>query len=330
MAANGLAVPYSELKDVAARKMGWNRTTGSWTSVQTADFGVALARALRYSYYRAVMTGERQPHYWSFLSQVQKMDLYAPYATGTITVSTTTCTLASGTWPSWAAAADIWIGGERYGVASRDSDSVLTLAESLTVASGTSYELIQHYYPMPQDFGSLLGDGFYYPRSSRIGQTGKLTRIADGALRRMDRDYYVTGYPDSFALSFVAPADASTDSRQQVQFFPITNGDRTLEYRYEVIPPKLDGSTYVYHHGGPWFSELLVANLEDQLCRIVRHSEECAGSVQAAIDAAVGYDRRTNAVDTLGHDSQCDPSMLEYLVYDNRRYIPPANNTTPW
>ena len=70
-------------------------------------------------------------------------------------------TIASGTWPSWAALGVLRISSVDYEVATRESSTVLTLSRNSNpgedVAAGTSYTLFRNQYPLPTDF-LALGD----------------------------------------------------------------------------------------------------------------------------------------------------------------------------
>jgi hypothetical protein len=63
--------------------------------------------------------------------------------------------LASGTWPTWAAYGRVLISNVSYAVASRDSDSQITLSVNFTpganIAAGTAYQIYQDTYPLPVD-----------------------------------------------------------------------------------------------------------------------------------------------------------------------------------
>lgn len=329
MAANSLAVAYTTLQDEVQRALGWRKAAGAWSTIQEGDFDAGLASALRWAYYPPVLPGESAPHIWSFLSQKQNLTLRAPYATGTITVAAGVMTLAGGTWPTWTAAADCWIGGVRYSVNTRSSNSVATLNDtSVAAAAGTSYELIQHYYELPADFGSLIGDGFAYPRSQTMG-CSPLKKATDIDVSVADRDYGATGWPAFYSLGYVAPS-GTDDARQQVQFFPITGEDRVLEYRYDVIPPLLTGASgLIYHHGGPWMGELILAATVAETIKKVdgyspRFEAANAGRMEQ-LRTAVGYDRRTSAVESLGVGAGLGGDSFEECVYDLRREIPVAN-----
>jgi hypothetical protein len=66
-----------------------------------------------------------------------------PYTTGTVAVSEGVVTITGGTWPSWASAGILTIGGQAYTVDTRDSDTQLTLlgCDDLTISSGTAFSL---------------------------------------------------------------------------------------------------------------------------------------------------------------------------------------------
>jgi hypothetical protein len=322
------------LADEGQRAAGWRKASGSWSATQAADFSAALKSGQRWAYYPPVLRsdsgrGMEAPHIWSFMtSQVTTLSLYAPYSTGTVTIVAGVVTLASGTFPSWAADGDVWVNAIRYSVNTRDSNTQVTLNDTSVAASaGTSYTLIQHYYTLPTDFGSLLNDGFTYPRESTLGPL-RLKRIPDKELRELDRDFGASLYPCEYSLSYVAPT-TSNDARQQVQFFPLTSENRTVEYRYEIVPVTLDGSTYVYHHGGPWFGELLIKAVVAELIKKVKGADTSA--YQAAnndrlecLASCVGYDRRTSAVETLGRPP-ADDDLLEDVLADLRADIPYAS-----
>lgn len=107
--------------------------------------------------YREVATAAR----WSYFYQRGRLDTDAAYSTGTIayTNSSRVLTLTSGTWPDWAALGQVMIANVIYDIASRDSNSQLTLSEicnpGADVASGTSYTLFRSTYPLPSNFVAM-------------------------------------------------------------------------------------------------------------------------------------------------------------------------------
>ena len=102
---------------------------------------------------------------WSYLEGRYQFVTSAPYSTGTITYDHTggaserLLTLASGTWPSWAAFGRVIIAGVHYTVATRESDTLLTLSPNSNpgddVAAGTSYQIYRDTYPLPVNFHKM-------------------------------------------------------------------------------------------------------------------------------------------------------------------------------
>lgn len=100
---------------------------------------------------------------WEFYKTYADFTLREPYSTGTIalTNASTTVTLTTGTWPSWAALGKLKIGNKVYRIASRTSNAVVVLATAWAEdnESGTSYVLFQDEYPLATDclkFGRLF------------------------------------------------------------------------------------------------------------------------------------------------------------------------------
>ena len=101
---------------------------------------------------------------WTYFYARGRIATVASYSTGTITYtnSTRTLTLASGTWPTWAAYGTVVISSTAYEVASRSSSTDLILTQQnnpgADIAAGTSYTIYRDTYPMPVDF--LAADQF--------------------------------------------------------------------------------------------------------------------------------------------------------------------------
>lgn len=106
-------------------------------------------------------------HQWNYYYRQRLLQTSASYATGTIDFDYTgganerQLTLASGTWPSWAAYGRVIIDSVHYDVDYRVSDSVLTLTETSNpgedVAAATTYILYRNSYPLPANFGVMSG-----------------------------------------------------------------------------------------------------------------------------------------------------------------------------
>lgn len=104
-------------------------------------------------------------HSWNYYYRQRVLQTSADYATGTVAYVHTggtyerQLTLASGTWPSWAAYGRVVIDDVHYEVEDRKSSTVVTLADSSNpgqdVAAGETYTLYRNSYPLPVDFHQL-------------------------------------------------------------------------------------------------------------------------------------------------------------------------------
>src|SRR5688572_7756730 len=77
-----------------------------------------------------------QRHSWNYYYRQRQLQTVADYSTGTLEfdysggASERMLTLTTGTWPSWAAFGRVIIDSVHYDVATRESDSIITLAET--------------------------------------------------------------------------------------------------------------------------------------------------------------------------------------------------------
>jgi hypothetical protein len=101
-------------------------------------------------------------HSWNYYWTLGRVTTSAPYSTGTVAFDLTgganerQLTLTDGVWPAWAASGYVVISEVAYTVATRVSDTILTLAEASSpaadVAADTAYQLLRDSYPLPTDF----------------------------------------------------------------------------------------------------------------------------------------------------------------------------------
>lgn len=93
--------------------------------------------------------------FWEFYKTYGDISLRAAYSTGTLAISSgsTTCTLTTGTWPTWAASGKLKISGKAYRIASRTSGSVVVLstAWNATAITASAYTIFQDEYTLPSD-----------------------------------------------------------------------------------------------------------------------------------------------------------------------------------
>ena len=93
-------------------------------------------------------------HQWPWYHTVGRLNINATYNTGSVTLTngSAVVTLAGGTFPSWAANGDLYIGGMPHPILSRDSDTQVTLDSAwYEAAVTTSYDLAQTNYDLPTD-----------------------------------------------------------------------------------------------------------------------------------------------------------------------------------
>lgn len=85
-----------------------------------------------------------------------------PYGTGTVTIVSGVVTLAGGTWPASAADRRLVVNGNVYEVATRDSDTQLTLENlAVNVGAGASYSLVQETSAERQYFFDFRKKAFW-------------------------------------------------------------------------------------------------------------------------------------------------------------------------
>lgn len=328
MSANSLHYSYTDLQTKVAVALNWNPTPASWTTANNTHWGVINKEALQQVYYPEPLEGERSPHVWSWLRPRGSLTLNAPYSTGTVSSSSTTVTLSGGTWPTWAASADLWAGGERLSVASRSNGTTIVLDSAPTTAlAADTYSLIQHEYDLPADFSGMASNAFVVRRDQQ--ECGRIPLVTPGDLMVSDRSLLGLGLPSKAAIVPVAPTTTS-DARWQVQFAdPFPRDDLRLEYRYIASPPVLDGTTYVYHYGGVQLSHCVAMSYLDAAYRTVRDSGEYRGPFLTALRQAVMYDRANYAPHTFGYPaiSRGRGERLDAFDYLNRRRAQDAGVT---
>lgn len=101
---------------------------------------------------------------WAALTRYTTLAIQGYYNTGDvdITQGSAAVTLATGTWPSWAASGYLVVGNKTYRVYTRDSDSQVTLSSAIGTDSATNatYILYQDSYTLPTDLLKIKGVHF--------------------------------------------------------------------------------------------------------------------------------------------------------------------------
>jgi len=213
----GMTACYDALLERVGHELFGIRS--SFTPDQTIDILQCIRDGLRYVY---------AAHEWSFFRPVQDITTTAPYTTGTITVASGVVTLAGGTWPTWADGGILKVNSNYYHVASRDTDTQVTLDYlSLTIAVATNYELGRPEIPMPDEFEAVSGDRklTYYPGLNECYPP--VCEKHDQALRIMQQnnpDYDRPRYYSIRTVSF----DPSVGSRRRLAFYPTPDASYVL------------------------------------------------------------------------------------------------------
>lgn len=309
MAESTLSLSRTDLLAELGHYARYGRTSGSWSAAQSADLEAWLKAGLRQFLF------PQPAHEWSFLNRSTTLSLSAPYSTGTIAVTngSTTVTLTTGTWPSGAADAVLFVAGNpSYDVATRSSGSVILLdtAWTGTTASGLSYVLGYWDYEMPDDFGGFNGPLTYaartgYPDLSVTDEYRiRSYRAANGML---------TGVPEAVALRPSSTTPSTESTRFTAMFDRAPAAAETLTYRYTILPDALTSTNYPY--GGMPHAETILAS-----CLAV--IEERKWNNPRGPKWTLFMDRLAASI---AHDSQRVPDVLGYMgdcsddLYENRR-----------
>jgi hypothetical protein len=218
-----------------------------------------IQSGLRMFYHPHQVVQGIQPHAWSFLRPKATLSLNAAYSTGTVTIVAGVVTLAGGTFPSWSAAGVLLVDGTDYDVDTRDSDTQVTLTDlTVTASAGTSYEIHQDDYDLPDDFFRLIGR----PTFANADNTSYDLEVLSEAWIRQQRQYDNLA-PGTSSQPYGCAVRQKTFSetvgqRYELMFYPRVINDATLTYRYE-IRPSMPTLTNKYPHGASDHSETICA-----------------------------------------------------------------------
>jgi hypothetical protein len=242
---------------------------------------------------------------WSFLQpSLGTLELHAAYTTGTISSSSTTVTLTTGTWPSWAASGELWADDVWHTIASRSSDSQIVLDTAPTTAfSSDTFSLQHREYALPDDFGGM-NEPFSY-RKDQYSPWQALIKINEAMIRGMEGEPEVADWPAYFAIVTIAPTTTSEQKRAAL-FYPMTSATRQLWYRYVAEPSTAIDGTTVYAYGDAQYMDLLRLSCLDVALQTLYSDNSKHEAFERSLAAAVSHDRRMNRPSTLGFGSYSD------------------------
>lgn len=202
-----------------------------------------LLRSLR----RAVLQAYRDlPNLrrWAYFDRRYTLRTSASYSTGTVVYDHTgganerELTLTTGTWPEDAAYGRVRLSGKVYDVASRVSDSIVTLSSSSnpgTDVSSTTYAWFREEYPLPVDF-KKISQVFDTDRDQEIMQVS--------SDRQHSQSLYTFEDPDT---PWTVTVKASGDylGRLSLVFSPPPSSAIIYDILYEAAPRPLKIEKYV-------------------------------------------------------------------------------------
>lgn len=179
---------------------------------------------------------------WPTLNRPGRIQLIAPYSTGTVVYDHTggtyerQLTLTDGTWPSWAIDGVVRLSDVISHVESRKSGTVITLDATMNpgvdVAS-TTYSLFKQWYVLPEEF-----TGFTGPVREDTGYM--LSRMSMTEMLQIYRRNYSTDRPRWYAIAEAPDLLGSL----AIYLWPVKSEAGTLDYVISRRPRRLQHSGY--------------------------------------------------------------------------------------
>jgi hypothetical protein len=196
-------------------------------------------------------------HEWSFLRPVADVSTTAPYTTGTVAVASGVVTLTGGTFPSWSADGVLKVDNRYYSVASRESDTQITLdSTSVTVAAGESYQLGRPEIPLEAAFDAVANDSdlTYYPSADSWYPPVQWRH--DATIRQLEGNNPEFDRPAFYSVRTVE-FDPEVGSRKVLAMYPTPDQTYTLRVPMILRPVLLD-ATNRYAIGGEVLSQVML------------------------------------------------------------------------
>jgi len=241
MGESSLSLAYADIAAMVARSgLGLSYTSTDWSTQETADIDRAVDKG--YSDFL-------RSHDWRFLKKFATITTTTPYSTGTITLTEddATVTLATGTWPAWAAQGSLYYNGREYSISARTDNANIELNADWgddTVA-GASYELRRTAYDLPDDFGQ---PDSWFTYDASVGRS-PVKRVGANDIRAGRST--TTGYPAVAAIrAKTADFDNTDGQRFEVMVSPLADGAYVLGYSYYILTAKDLDTTDKYPLGG--------------------------------------------------------------------------------
>lgn len=325
MAESSLSISYEQLQVEVGHVLGFGLNTQEWDDNEYMLVDRYIQSGLRMFYSPAAIDGHS--HQWSFMRPITEMETVAPYATGTVEVASGVVTLTTGTFPSWAASGDLAVNSRVYSIASRDSDTQVTLDDlTVTVAAGATYELRRYAYDLPDDWGGIAGPMTFQPGTNTFRRS---IRLVSEVLIRQSRQYESFSSHPTVAATRVKSHDATVGTRYEILFYPAPDAIYAIQYQYKAAPNDLS-KTNLYPLGGQAHAETIKAAC---LAAVERESDEVNGPRQAyymeRLQTSISIDRRENSPKFLGKNTDNSDQLRSSGYRYDPSEITPYNGVYP-
>lgn len=305
--STGMAVSYSSLLNRVGHYLFGIR--GGFSTDQTNDILDCINDGLKRVY---------AAHEWSFFRPVADVVTTAPYATGTITIASGVVTLTGGTFPSWAASGILRVDSKYYSVASRGSNTQITLDTSVTIATASNYQLALPEIAMDSAFEAVANDSdlTYYPSPTCWHPPVKWRH--DSLIRKLEQTNPEFDRPQVYSVR-TSRFDATVGSRKVLVLYPAPDQVYTLRVPMVLRPVPIDAVNQ-YPIGGELLSQVI---LESCLALAERNFEERKHVHEdlylESIALAIKNDQERSSPTSLGRDAPSgENGKFGVLDYDYR------------
>jgi len=297
-----LSSQYSDLQKAIGHSYGIGMDTDNWTENQTSIVDMIIKKGLRQFYFPPRVYEGEAPHEWGFLKPTVTLDTVGSYSTGTIAITNgeTTVTLSDGTWPSWAYThGTLVVDNTEYSIASRDSDTELTLSSAWSEDTITEDDYTLRHngnYDLPDDYGGIEGNMTFEPSEFKPG----IRIVGEGRIRSLRSGQTTRQYP-RYAAIRPKTTDGTGGQRFEVLFFPIPNDAYALSYKKLILASALTAVTK-YPYGGAMHAETIEASC---LAALELQEDEQRGPkyqhFMERLAASIQIDKKSNSADYFGY-----------------------------
>lgn len=304
MAESTLTLKRDDLLKAIGNMLGRGIDITNWDDSDfTTRVNMCVDIGCRWVYEPDLLPNELQVHMWSFMQpKLTSFDINAQYGTGTITVVSGVVTGVGTVFPSWSADAEIAIDSVSYSVASRDSDTQLTLDDTgVNAAAGSSYVLQQLDYVLPELFGGFRGDLYLDQSSTSLGFVLQRTPKEELLSYQKSGIADFASQPCRYAI-FPQDQTGVADQRWLMTLWPTADAAYTISGFYTINPYQLT-SALPYPMGGLPLSECLrEAVLGAAEVEFKGEAGIHMQMFQRKLQAAVSYDRQVSNPGIIGQN----------------------------